>query len=135
VQGRYTEIRAAGGEVLVVSFGEPKALAAYLAAGPLPFPVVSDPSRAAYAAFGLGRTSWGEMLRGGVVTRYLGLIFRGWLPRRPTEGEDVLQLGGDFVLDRQRRLVYAHPSREPTDRPSAEELLRAVRSAAGIGGQ
>ncbi len=129
MQEHYAELRQLGGEVLVVSFAEPKAIAGYLKAGPLPFPVVCDPSRAAYRAFGLGRTSWGEMLRGGVVGRYLRLIFRGWLPRRGNEGEDVLQLGGDFVLDRQRRLVYAYPSKDPTDRPPIAELLLAVRSA------
>src|SRR5262245_4684629 len=95
----------------------------------MPFPVVGDPERAAYRAFGLERTSWGRLLRPGVVLRYLGLIFRGWLPRRPRSGEDVLQLGGDFVLNGEGRMVYAYRSAEPTQRPSIETLLQAVRDA------
>ncbi len=71
------------------------------------------------------------MLRAGVLGRYLGLLLRGWLPRKPCKNEDLLQLGGDFVLDAARRLVYAHPSAEPTDRPTIEELLQAVRRARG----
>jgi peroxiredoxin len=130
VAASYEEIQQLGGKVLVVSFASPKLVAAYLARHPLPFPVVSDPTRAAYQAFELGRTSWRSMLRAGVVGRYLMLIFRGWLPGRPTEAEDVLQLGGDFVLDGQGRLVYAYRSAEPTDRPAAQELVRAVRSVA-----
>jgi hypothetical protein len=101
----------------------------HLRIDPLPFQVVSDPTRAGYAAFGLERTTWWRMLRPAVVLRYLGLIFRGWKVRMLREGEDVLQLGGDFVLDAQRRLRYAHRSVEPTDRPPVEDLLRALESA------
>jgi peroxiredoxin len=132
VRDRYDDIRQLGGEVLVVSFTEPRRLAVYLERYPLPFPVVADPSRAAYQGLGLGRTSWATFFRGGVLGRYLRLIFRGWLPRS-SEGDDVLQLGGDFVLDGQGRLVFAYRSAEPTDRPPADELLGALRTAAGGG--
>src|SRR5262245_5943671 len=97
----------------------------------LPFPVVADPERVAYRAFGLERTSWTRMLHPGVVFRYLRLLFRGWRPRQVRKGEDVLQLGGDFVLDGEGRLVYAYRSAEPTDRPPVEALLKAVTETAG----
>ena len=124
----YDQIKALGGEVLVVSFTPPAKVAAYLARGPLPFPVVSDPDMAAYRAFGIGRTSWKSILKPAVLWRFVKVMLHGWLPRKPGANEDVLQLGGDFVLDRQRRVVYAHASRDPTDRPSNAELLNAVRS-------
>lgn len=130
MQQRYEEIRSLGAEVLVVTQARPEQLAAFLREQPLPFPVVADPGRAAYRAFGLGRTSWRTILRPGVVLGYLRLILTGWKPRRSLAGEDVLQLGGDFVLDAQRRLVSMHLSAEPTDRPKVEELLRALRGAA-----
>jgi hypothetical protein len=41
----------------------------------------------------------------------------------------VLQLGGDLVLDGQGRPAYAYRSAEPTDRPTLEALLQAVRHA------
>ena len=63
-----------------------------------------------------------------MLWRFVKVMLHGWLPRKPGANEDVLQLGGDFVLDRQRRVVYAHASRDPTDRPSNAELLNAVRS-------
>jgi hypothetical protein len=131
VQASYADIRQLGGEVLVVSFAAPRRVAVYLARYPLPFRAVSDPARAAYQAFALGRTSWPAMLRAGVVGRYLKLLFRGWRLDRPDRGEDIMQLGGDFVLDGQRRLVYAYRSAEPTDRPPASALVEAVRSATG----
>jgi hypothetical protein len=121
------EFRKLGAEILVVSFAPPPVVAEYERRSALPFLVVSDSSREAYRNLGLGRTTWGSMMRPGSILRYLKLIFRGWWPRKPGEGEDVLQLGGDFVLDGSRRLVYSHPSTEPTDRPPVQDLLQAVR--------
>jgi peroxiredoxin len=129
VQKRSEEFRQLGAEVLVVTQARPPVLAMFLRDYPLPFPLVGDPERAAYRAFGLERTSWGRIMRPGIAFRFLRLLCRGWRPRRPRQGEDVLQLGGDFVLDGQGRLVYAYRSAEPTDRPSVAELLRAVRQA------
>jgi peroxiredoxin len=129
VRGRYDEIRAPGGEVVVVSPGRPEALAAYLDTHRWPFPVVVDPSRESYRRFGLGRTSWRTFFRPSVLGRYVRLMLRGWLPHRAYDREDLLQLGGDFVLDAQRRLVFAYPSLGPTDRPTAQALVDAVRAA------
>jgi hypothetical protein len=129
VRDHYEEIRRLGGEVLVISFAQPALLALYERDQALPFPIVADPSRTAYQAFDLERTSWREILRGRVVWRYLRLMLRGWAPQRGNKGEDVLQLGGDFVLDEGRRLVYAYRSIDPTDRPPVAELLQAVKTA------
>ena len=123
---RYAEFRRLDAEVLAVSFAPPHVVAAFLAESPTPFPVLSDPTREAYRALGLGRTTWTTFLHGGVVGRYLRLMLRGWLPHRSSKGEDLLQLGGDFVLDGRRRIVYIHRSAEPTDRPSVDEVLCAV---------
>lgn len=122
-------IQQRGAAVLVISQARPGLLSAFLCEQPQPFPVVADPERAAYRAFGLERTSWATVLRPDVVLRYLRLIFRGWKPQQAHGGEDVLQLGGDFVLDATGRLVYAHRSAEPTDRPPIDELLRALEAA------
>jgi peroxiredoxin len=127
----YDEIRQRGGEVLVVTFTRPERIEPYLARHPLPVPVVSDPSLKAYRALDLGRTSWWALLRPGVIVRYLKQMLRGWLPEKPNEEEDLLQLGGDFVLDAQQRLAYLYRSTEPTDRPSAATVLEALRAVAG----
>src|SRR5262249_10472941 len=123
------EYRGLGAEVLVVTQARPEVLAASLREQPLPFPAVADPQRVAYRAFGLERTSWWSFLRPAVLLGYLRLLFGGWRPRRASEGEDVLQLGGDFVLDGRGHLTHAWRSAEPTERPSVEELLRAVCEA------
>ena len=126
MQKIYGDIKLMGGEVLVVSFTPPKFIAAFLAEMPLPFPVVADPERKGYQAFALGSTNLRGFLRPGVIWRYLILILRGWLPKGPGENADVWQLGGDFVIDATGRLRYAHPSKDSADRPSNEELLKAL---------
>jgi peroxiredoxin len=130
VQERYEDIRREGGEVLVVSFTRPDKLAAYVQRHALPFPAVADPERDAYRAFALSTGSWWMFLRGQVIGRYLRLMARGWLPEKTAAADDLLQLGGDFVLDGQRRLVYAYRSKDATDRPAAEDLVQAVGRAA-----
>lgn len=130
----YPEIQRLGGEVLVVSFTPPPRVAAYVEKYPQPFPVVSDPTLAAYKGFDLGRTSVAAMLRPGVLIRFVKLLFRGWWPTKPGKGDDILQLGGDFVLDKAGRLIYAHPSAEPMSRPTNAALLAALEKAHQVAG-
>jgi peroxiredoxin len=127
VHSHYDEIKAIGAEVLAITMCKPQALRLYLKRRAWPFPVVGDPERAAYRAFGLEHTTWATVFRPDVLARFTGKILRGWLPRPPSAGEDVLQLGDDFVLDEQQQVVYAYHSQEPTDRPKVEELLAALR--------
>lgn len=129
MQRIYDDIKKLGGDVLVITFMSPAYLAMFLAERPQPFPVVADPERKAYDAFGIGSTSVTGFLRLGVIWHYLKLVFRGWLPKGPAKDADVWQLGGDFVIDASGKLRYAHPSQDAADRPSNEELLNALREA------
>lgn len=125
MRDRLDEVRAAGADVLVVTQSRPEALAGVS----LPLRTVCDPDRAAYRSFGLDRGRWAMFLRPRVLARYLGLMLRGWWPRGWEAGEDVLQLGGDFILDADRRVVFAHRSNDPADRPPMAELLDRIRKA------
>jgi hypothetical protein len=129
VGGVYEQIRQAGGDVLAVSFSPPERVAEFLQRTPLPFRLWSDPGGSAYRAFGLGRATWLTFFRLAVLGRYLRLMARGWRVERQAPGDDLLQLGGDFVTDAAGQVVFARPSRVPTDRPTAAELLDAVRRA------
>ncbi|MBI5760232.1 MAG: AhpC/TSA family protein [Planctomycetales bacterium] len=120
-------IREAGAKVLAVSFARPDKVATFLEKYPQPFPVVCDPTLAAYREFQVGRTSWLSFARPDVTGRFIKTMFRGQMPAKPDPADDLLQLGGDFILDRDRHLIYSHPSSEATDRPSGEELLAVLR--------
>lgn len=125
------QFQALGAEVFAVSLTPPSRAAAYLQRYPLPFRVAVDPSHAAYHAFGFGRTTWRSILSPSSITRYLRAILRGTWPRKPVEGDDVLQLGGDVVADAHGVIRYLYRSRTATDRPNPAELLHAVQGCAG----
>jgi hypothetical protein len=118
-----------GCSVLVVCQAKPEVLSRYLARQSWTAPVVADPDRAAYRVFGLERTGWLTFFRPRVLWGYLRGMFRGYGLKAPYAGEDVLQLGGDFVLDRTGTVVFAHPSATPTDRPTVPQVLDAIRAA------
>jgi hypothetical protein len=92
-------------------------------------PLVCDPDRSAYTAFGLERTSTLSFFYPHVVLRYLWGMMRGYMLKMPYAGEDVLQLGGDFILDRELNVIFAYRSANPTDRPSVTKLLAPLKNA------
>ena len=123
VQERLPEIRQAGMSVVVITQSKPEALSA----ASLPLPTVCDPARVAYRYFGLDRGRWSMFFRWSVLLRYLRLIFTGWRPSGSESGEDLLQLGGDFILSASRQLLYAHRSNDPADRPSIGDIIHQIQ--------
>lgn len=114
-------------EVALVTFSRQRNLRGYRGRFGLPFPVLADESRATYRAYGLGRGPWWRVWGPGTIWAYARLLRRGGRLHRPTE--DTLQLGGDFVIGRDGRLVYVFRSKGPSDRPPVADLVAAVRRA------
>lgn len=113
--------------VVLVTFTRQRNLRGYRGRLGLPYPVLSDEQRVAYRAYGLGRGAWWRVWGPATLRAYAGLVRRGARLRRPEE--DTLQLGGDFVVGPDGRLLYTYRSRGPADRPPVDELVRAVRLA------
>lgn len=121
----------AGTEVVLVVFTDADRARTYADEHRLGYPVLRDPDRAAYRAFGLrrgvARTVWGWK----ALRRYIEIIRADGLGglRRPTE--DTLQLGGDFVIGPDGTLAWGYWSIGPADRPSVGALIGAATAAAG----
>jgi len=113
--------------VAVVTFAPVEQLAAHREHLDLPWPLLADPQRAVYRQFGLERGSFAEVWGLDTLRLYYELLRQGRKLRRPAQ--DTRQLGGDFVIDRDRRLVAAFRPRSPDSRPSVDELLAAVSRA------
>lgn len=130
VLGQREKLEAVGAEaVFVVHDGAELVRRTMLHDLDVPFPVLVDPARVAYAAWGMRRSSVaGVWLDPRVWARYAVLLARGQRVRGL--GGDTLQLGGDFVVDPAGRITYARPQQRD-DRPSVLELVRHVRDAAG----
>ncbi len=74
-----------------------------------------------YFAFGLGK---GMVIRSRTLLAAARLVWRAKRLYRPIG--DIMQVGGDFIVDSAGLVRYAHSSEDPTDRPEAAELLRLI---------
>jgi peroxiredoxin len=124
VARNHDRLIAAGIGVVAVGHAPPAVVARFIEREKIPFPVVTDPNREGYRHLGLGRVSFWHFLRPRIVLNFIKLLFKGEKIRRLTRTEDVFQLGGDFLVDRNRRVLVAYPSRDATDRPSVETILK-----------
>ena len=120
-----------GATVVMVAYDRPGLLATKMMRGlDVPYPLLYDPDRASYRAWGLGRTGlFGALLSPALNWRYLKLLLRG--ERFLGVAPDMFQLGGDFVLDRGGRVRFAGRMRNNGDRTPTGRLLDELVRAAG----
>jgi len=126
VRDRLTEFGEATTVALII-FTDARNLTAYTKRNEFPFPVLVDPDRSTYRAFGLGRGTVWRVWGIKAAMRYLQILVTNGLSglRRPTE--DTLQLGGDFIISSDGTLAYGFWGDGPDDRPSVDQLVDAVR--------
>ena len=120
-----SEFDRRGVSVVVVSFAEPTKLVHYQELHQWPFPIFADPERKAYRALDLKRLSLFRVFSPATLKRYLQLLFKG-MKQESYGGEDIYQSGGDFLLDREGNLLFAHRSQDPADRPAPATLLEEI---------
>lgn len=130
MRDRLDEFAALGARIVAVSFEEADQILRFASDERLPFPLLGDPERWAYQAFGLQPASWRQLTSWATIATYLRGMLHGRWPRiRAAQFE---QLGGDFVLDATGRIVLCWKSETPADRPAIDDLLSAVRAATSI---
>ena len=115
-------------DVVVITFTRPRNLAGFRSRFVAPLTVLADEDRHVYRAYSLGRGPWWRVYGWATIRRYIQLVRAG--SRMQRLHEDTLQLGGDFVVGPDGRLVYVFRSTGPSDRPTVDELITAVREAA-----
>ena len=114
-----------GVAVVVVSFAEPSRLVTYQEHHQWPFVLLADPDRSAYRHFNLKRLAWFRVFSPSTLRIYFRLLRQG--KKIQSYGkDDYYQAGGDFLLDRQGTVLFAHRSQDPSDRPSVQRLLEAI---------
>ena len=112
--------------VALSTFTDEASLIRYRDEHGLPFPILNDPDRGVYRAYGLGRGSFRRIWGWKAAGRYVELVRDSGVGglRRPTE--DTLQLGGDFVIAPDGTLAWGYWGEGPDDRPSVDDLVDAV---------
>jgi peroxiredoxin len=122
----------AGAAIVLIGLGTPERASWFCEDKAIPFPCLADPGQAAYRAYGLRTATVTEVLRAENALRYLRLNLNPETRQRTAKaGEDVLQLGGTFVVDTQGVMRYAHRNRHTGDNPPNDEVLEAIGSLKG----
>lgn len=111
-------------ETRVVTFDADFLAMAYVKRMEMTWPLLLDPERQLYEAYGMIRGSWWDIYGLTSIWKYLQLIFRGRLPGRP--GKDWQQLGGDILIDPDGIVRLRCISTDPHDRPGVESILNHV---------
>lgn len=119
--------RRLGVQVLIISFGAEHWARAWVQETGSPYPLLLDPERATYQAYGLG-SSFIRVWSPKVMWRYLTLLLQG-RKMQPVQG-DPHQLGGDVIVDAEGVIRLIHRSKDPVDRPPMEKLLAVLRNLA-----
>jgi hypothetical protein len=128
VRARRQELGAANAVLMVISAEPAVQIAPVAQQEGWTGPVLGDPERVVYRAFGLGRLPWHRVFTLKTVAIYFGLMLRGRFPQPP--GQDAMQQGGDFIVDGEGIIRFAYPGRTSDDRPPVDALMGALRSAA-----
>jgi len=124
VKSAKSEFDRRGVAIVVISFAQPEQLLPYQKHHHWPFVILADPKRIAYQAFGLKRLSLLRVFSPSTLMLYVRLLREG--KRFQNYGkEDYYQAGGDFLVDRDGNILFAHRSQDPADRPDLGKLLEA----------
>lgn len=122
---RQQEFENLNTKIFIISFSTFPAVQAWLKETCSDFTVLLDSEREVYKAYKLERSYWRSR---NLRTRWAYL--QAWLAgkkRYDSHGEDTNQLGGDFMIDTQGIIRFAHPSHDPTDRPPVDELINQIK--------
>ncbi len=111
--------------VYAVTFEAREHATEYLSQQALPFPLLLDPQRVAYRAFGLSHGSTATVWGLGTLWYYGRGLLRGRLPDS-SRGRDRHQLGGDVLLRAGGAGGWVYRSDSPIDRPAVDALLRKI---------
>ena len=110
-----------GFQIVLVGLGTFDQAEAFKEKFSISFPIICDPEKKLYKAFGLGRGSVAGMASPAFLLKGLKTLSRGHSPGIPRG--DVMQMPGVFLIDTSGNIRIAHYSKDPSDNPSIGTLL------------
>ena len=137
LRAELPDYRAAGAEVVIVGQGEPERAARYREERGLDVPILSDPERSTYAAFGLLQGTTAQVLFD-ADDRFLRCELDAGMELSATRHgtpralvDDPWQLPGEFVVGTDGIIKLAHRYSWCEDYPDPRVHVAALRKAAG----
>jgi len=125
LQQHEKQLDSLGVKVVVVTFEIESLARAYVEDTGISWPVLVDPLREIYRAYGMERGKWWQIYGPPTLWLYFKLAVRG-RKALPATG-DPNQLGGDILIDPEGIVRLHHVGSGPADRPTVAHLLDAIQ--------
>lgn len=118
-----TEFEALNTQIILITHSAKFWVAGWRQSTQVDYPLLLDTNKVAYRHYDLGK-SWRGVLHPRIVAYYVRHLYF------PFFKGNTFQMGGDFIVDTAGVLRYSYRMVEPTDRPSIDTLLTALRKMA-----
>jgi hypothetical protein len=126
LRDRYEEFTSLDVRVAAIGLGDERATAEFSTQQRSPFPVLADPAKVTYKAFGLEKGRWREVIGPQVWVPGARAVLRGRLIGKPKQ--NPLQLGGVAIVQKGGEIVFMHRSADSSDNPPLDKLLEILHS-------
>ena len=110
----------------MVAFSLVESAASWVESCGFEFPLVVDTNRSLFGCLGLRRSVLGVWNVPSLIG-YAEELREGRELFRSLEGDDLHQMGGDFMVDSSGTLVYSYRGKTSSDRPSVGEILTKLK--------
>lgn len=122
----YEKLSAAGGQLLIVLQSDPKALAEQITPDTFPYDIICDPEMKLYQMLAIDpAASMLKMMSLSAVKKVVRSGKQGF-KHGAYEGNEQ-QLPAAFILDRDRKVTFAHYGKDVADVPTAGELAMLMK--------
>ena len=96
----------------------------------LTIPVLSDPDWTLHQRYGMKRGTRREIFLSIATWKAYARLFRSWNLRKPSE--DVFQLGGAAIVDKNGQIAWIHHGTSPADYADPAQLVAALKGLRGV---
>ena len=124
------QFEAAGAKLVLIGQLTPRHAAHFRRRQGIDLPVLADEERASYKAAGAKIGGAADLIGPKVMAKGVLTSLRTGKTQTRTIGS-ATQLGGAMVIRRDGTIAWSHMAEDASDNASPEEILAAVREAAG----
>jgi len=131
MQRNLPEIEARGAQVAAIAQGTGEEAERFCRGLGVTYPCLGDPARASYAAYGLGRGGWREILLDPLLdSSGLRRVGQASIRGSLAPHSDWFQLPGVAIVDRSGIIRYLHRAKHSGDIPPTATVLAALEALA-----
>ena len=121
--------------LVIIGCGQPTLIERYAKDTNCPFPIYADPTRKLYDGLGMIRTlSLGEKKPDYIQSSFLGNILKSAVSQFSAgtamfQGGDIHQVGGEYLINREGKILWSHLMSNTRDHAEIDELQRLLSSS------